>query len=667
MQLPDVLAGPILRRTEPNRVCVWLATSRPGPVTVEVVRLDEERDGGAVVLGAAEATEVRLGERLWVHLAEVPPREDAFPGDVLLGYDVVLPGADGGRRLADLGLLDGPDGLAYDGLALPSFALRRHTPELRVLHGSCRLLHGTGDDAFRAADDLLADRARDVAQRPCALVLTGDQIYGDDVAGPLIMHLRSLADELCGEGDASSVPDLPTLSELPPYGRDELAADRVGFTSPNADNHLFSFGEYAAMYLVAWNPDVWPSSFPEAPTGGAPRDLLSRRRWRSERIGLERTRSAMAAVRRVIANTPTYMVFDDHDVTDDWNITQAWRTGVWERPAGRRVIANALAAFWAFQSWGNDPGTVEDRFHALIADHLRGGGDPEEFERALWGHDRWSYMAPTTPPTVVLDTRTQRYYDSPEGAARLLDDGERERVRVLCRDVGHRPGDPLVVVSPVPVYGLELQERRQKALVQRLGPYRIDFEQWHSNLHGVLDVLELLADGLGLQRCVLLSGDVHYGLTVRARFAVGERRVEVAQLVSSSLQHGGSASRWALDAVGSMITARHDRLGWRHPPEVEGSPHRAARRLSRPADTDAWDDDSPVFLAPRRARRMGITQPPDLRESRRYVRPDGHKASVVVGDNNIGLVTLDGDTVTHELYTRPGGETRVHRATVHLG
>jgi len=61
-------------------------------------------------------------------------------------------------------------------------------------------------------------------------------------------------------------------------------------------------------------------------------------------------------VRRALANVPTYMIFDDHDVTDDWNLTARWRDRVRASPAGRRIVANALAAYWAFQGWGNDPG-----------------------------------------------------------------------------------------------------------------------------------------------------------------------------------------------------------------------------------------------------------------------------------------------------------------------
>jgi hypothetical protein len=34
---------------------------------------------------------------------------------------------------------------------------------------------------------------------------------------------------------------------------------------------------------------------------------------------------------------------------------------------------------------------------------------------------------------------------------------------------GHQPGHPLILVSPVPVYGLALQERAQKVLKVMVG------------------------------------------------------------------------------------------------------------------------------------------------------------------------------------------------------
>ena len=60
-------------------------------------------------------------------------------------------------------------------------------------------------------------------------------------------------------------------------------------------------------------------------------------------------------MRRALANVPTYMVFDDHDVTDDWNIGRAWRDRVFTSQLGRRIILNSLVAYTVFQDWGNDP------------------------------------------------------------------------------------------------------------------------------------------------------------------------------------------------------------------------------------------------------------------------------------------------------------------------
>ena len=60
-------------------------------------------------------------------------------------------------------------------------------------------------------------------------------------------------------------------------------------------------------------------------------------------------------VRRVLANIPTYMIFDDHEVTDDWNITYKWQKLTRGNALGRSVTRNALAAFTIFQYWGNNP------------------------------------------------------------------------------------------------------------------------------------------------------------------------------------------------------------------------------------------------------------------------------------------------------------------------
>jgi hypothetical protein len=678
VSLAEVLAGPLLRRAETGRVLLWLASSRPVTVHGEVVSLEPGRGGeGLGRLGRGSARRVQLGPRLFVHLVSVlpDPAVGAFPGNHLLGYDLVVGDADGRRpprRLSDLGLLAGPRAITLGDLPLPSFFLPAESPELNLLHGSCRLLHGHGEDALLAADELLTDSARDLERRPSALVLTGDQIYGDEVAGPMIGHLTRLGAELLGADDTTSVPGVPALDRLPLYGRQELSRE-LGFTSGKAANHLFSLGEFAAMYLLAWDEANWPERLPvsaEPPSsGGRGRRAAARRRhwYANELADLNETRRALPAVRRVLANVPTYMIFDDHDVTDDWNLTREWHDQVWRSPGGRRVVANALAAYWAFQGWGNAPESFDEQFLAVVT----AGPSDERFDRTMWSFDRWSYHAPTDPPMLVLDTRTQRTFDDERGAARLLGDGELDRVRELAREAGVRAPGPAILVSATPVYGLELQERRQKFLAGKVGPYEIDFESWHSNLQGLCDLMRLVVDELGLRSCAVLSGDVHYGLNVQATFAHDGHVLSIAQLVSSGLKHSGTLARTALHLLGAGVRPDHARVGWETPPPLPeaGRASRLLDRLRRRAvNTDAWADDAPVFLTPTLAERIAAEQPPHFEETRSYVRPDAHRTRVVVGDNNVGLVSvrLPDGVVVHRLLARRAGRTTAHTATLPL-
>src|SRR5262249_5753611 len=60
-------------------------------------------------------------------------------------------------------------------------------------------------------------------------------------------------------------------------------------------------------------------------------------------------------VRRALANIPTYMIFDDHDVTDDWNMSLDFVNRVYSDSLGRRIVQNALVAYALCQHWGNVP------------------------------------------------------------------------------------------------------------------------------------------------------------------------------------------------------------------------------------------------------------------------------------------------------------------------
>lgn len=65
-------------------------------------------------------------------------------------------------------------------------------------------------------------------------------------------------------------------------------------------------------------------------------------------------------VRRLLANVATYMIFDDHEVTDDWFIEKRWCNKVLGSDRGRRIVRNALTAYAVFQHWGNDPNQFDE-------------------------------------------------------------------------------------------------------------------------------------------------------------------------------------------------------------------------------------------------------------------------------------------------------------------
>ena len=233
---------------------------------------------------------------------------------------------------------------------MPNFFIRgdRKSP-LNLLHGSCRKLHGKGEDCLIIADEMVRKSVTDLTKRPSVLFLTGDQIYADDVADVLIKYLTQFSINLVGWEEQINDSD-KKLSDIPVGGRQQLIKDLAKFTSENARNHLLSFGEFAAMYLIAWNVENWPESYTtEFKKVDSQTD---QKRVHLEIEQLEQARRAMPAIRRVLANVPTYMICDDHEITDDWNITREWVEQVRTSACGTQIIANGLASILGFSSLG---------------------------------------------------------------------------------------------------------------------------------------------------------------------------------------------------------------------------------------------------------------------------------------------------------------------------
>ena len=69
--------------------------------------------------------------------------------------------------------------------------------------------------------------------------------------------------------------------------------------------------------------------------------------------GLYRDSWSDPEVRWMMSTVPTAMIFDDHDVRDDWNTSGTWRAQVARLPWWRDRIRAGLASYWVYQHLGN--------------------------------------------------------------------------------------------------------------------------------------------------------------------------------------------------------------------------------------------------------------------------------------------------------------------------
>jgi hypothetical protein len=246
---------------------------------------------------------------------------------------------------------------------LPSFCLAPDDlNKVRIVHGSCRKAHSEGVDAMPGIDDMiLADRF-DPNKRPHYLLLTGDQFYADDISPVMLYLLMDAEQSLFG-----SVEDLPEVGKpaLPNaqgnnahFFRGERK-DKGGF-SAHEPNHLATAGEYMSYYLFMWSDIVWQGigedDFPNITVIGSPRH-----EYRKDVSRLHKFTDGLSKVKRAMANVPVYMIFDDHDVTDDWYMTYEWCERTLSNDLGRRMLVNGLLSYAIFQAWGNTPELYAER------------------------------------------------------------------------------------------------------------------------------------------------------------------------------------------------------------------------------------------------------------------------------------------------------------------
>jgi hypothetical protein len=266
------------------------------------------------------------------------------------------------------------------------------------------------------------------------------------------------------------------------------------------DDQVVSFDEYTKLYLESWrDPEV---------------------RW-------------------LFATVPTVMIFDDHEIIDDWNTSAAWREHMSAQPWWPERISAGLASYWVYQHLGNlspdqlaaDPlltkiTSVEDATD-LLHDFGLAVDRPESAENTDQPY-QWSFALDIgRTRLVVLDNRCNRILTP--GARRMLPEAEWNWFADQARgDIDHLVvGSSLPWLLPPAIHHAEAwnQWRADSADTRAAGAAEqlrraVDMEHWAAFPHS-FDALtdlfrEVAARHGGPATISVLSGDVHHSYVARA-------------------------------------------------------------------------------------------------------------------------------------------------------
>ena len=260
-------------------------------------------------------------------------------------------------------------------------------------------------------------------------------------------------------------------------------------------------------------------------------------------------------VRWVLSTVPTAMVFDDHDVHDDWNTSRAWRLTMQAEPWWPARIEGGLMAYWLYQHLGNlSPADLERdglwaalkevadgeellREHARTADGEAGGGKGV----------RWSYRRDYGDVRLlVLDSRGGRVLDS--GDRSMVDAAEWDWIVEQTRECASHLllASSLPVLLPPALHDLEGWNEalcdgawgsRAARLAEKLRQ-GADLEHWAAFRTSWDRLMALVADvgagrhGPAPATITFLGGDVHFSYLSQARFP---ERLEVTSAVHQAV------------------------------------------------------------------------------------------------------------------------------------
>ncbi|MFG2677687.1 alkaline phosphatase D family protein [Streptomyces sp. NPDC048392] len=317
-------------------------------------------------------------------------------------------------------------------------------------------------------------------------------------------------------------------------------------------------------------------------------------------------------VRWLLSTVPSCMIFDDHDVIDDWNTSAAWLADMRATDWWQERLLSGLMSYWVYQQLGNlspdelaaDPlyaavRETPDGTAALRAFATRADTDPDSV--------RWSYRRDFGRTRVLMvDSRAARVLEEDDRS--MLNPGEAAWLREQIMEgrdeggpegqgdggpegEGRGPYDHLLIGTSLPwllphlvhdveawnaaMCGGERGERwaRRGERIRR----GADLEHWSAFPASFGALAELIAEagtGAGAPATVsVLSGDVHHAYVAEPSWPGRVPDARVAQLTCSPVHNSvplsirlGFRFGWSAPAraLGRRI-ARHGRCA---PPAV---------------------------------------------------------------------------------------------------
>jgi len=368
-------------------------------------------------------------------------------------------------------------------LPAPLIPTLDHAKPLRMVFGSCRT-------------SVSHDQA-------------GNDKHGVDALRAYALRMAEVTPPGAPDGPDSGTPRWPDLVVFlgDQVYADETTEEMEQFISARRSmeeppwSELKDYQEYAHLYRLAWQDPV--------------------NRW-------------------LLSTVPSVMIFDDHDIRDDWNTSRAWKDEMEATDWWHGRITAGLSSYWVYQHLGNM--TPEERAEDEVWAKVRAAGDEDCGEMLDAFADRadqdpteyrWSYRRDfgTQARLVMLDSRAARVLEDDQRD--ILDDDETQWLDAQMRgDVDH-----LLIGTSLPFLlapGLHYVEAFSEALAGGAWGRRparwgegarkaADLEHWAAFQKGFQTVARMVLEvargerGAPPETVTFLSGDVHHSYVSEAQ------------------------------------------------------------------------------------------------------------------------------------------------------